>query len=71
MSSVLDDIDTVLTTLDPFEIAWATAPADAKRYTEMEHAEYFYRLGMRDGRMAELNESNTNLKLMMAAREIW
>jgi hypothetical protein len=68
--AVLDDIDSVLATLDPFEVAWANGREEYKRYTEQTSAQYWYDAGMRAGRMAQLEESNRYLRLRIEAREI-
>lgn len=54
----------------PFAQAWAEAPADYKRLVEMKVAEFFYRVGVRDGEAKATASHNEDLKeLARVARE--
>lgn len=48
-----------------FARAWAEAPNSCKRVTEMDIAEFFYWLGVRDGKTEALEATNDDLKEML------
>jgi len=48
-----------------FARAWAEAPARCKRVTEMDAAEFFYWLGVRDGKTEGVKATNEDLKEMI------
>lgn len=62
---ILNDIDRAF---QDFNRVWESAPRSLTRVTEREAAEYFYRLGQRDGRSAEIKETNQNLALIVQGR---
>jgi len=47
-----------------FARAWQEAPKSARRFTERDSAEFFYLLGVRDGRDSTAVDLNEDLKEM-------